>query len=148
MTHAIWILSISNSVVHIFQRFMLPSSGFLSFILSWCGWVAIANDIINMNNISFASILSPGADLVLLLALGSFLSVSLGVAFLTSANASFNSTIGSSLVLFLPLFLPRLEVDVVTSSAPLTSLAITSGSTCSGVAGRRPLLGRGGVLWV
>ena len=42
------------------------------------------------------------------------------------------------------LFLPRLVVDVVTSSAPLASLAITSGSVCSGVASRRLLLGRGG----
>ena len=74
------------------------------------------------------------------------MAVYLGVAFLTSATASFNSTLVSSLVLFLPLFLPRLVVDVVTSSAPLSSLAITSGSTCSGVAGRRLLLGRGRAL--
>ena len=68
------------------------------------------------------------------------------MAFFTSANASFNSTIVFSLVVLLPLFLLRLVVDVVTSSAPLTSLAITSGSTCSGVAGRRLLLGRGGAF--
>ena len=46
----------------------------------------------------------------------------------------------------MPLFLLRLIVDVVTSSAPLTSLAITLGPTCSGVAGRCLLLGRGGAF--
>ena len=89
---------------------------------------------------------SPGADLVLLLALDSFFAVSFGVAFLTSAIASFNSTIVSSFVLLLLLFLLRLVVDVVTSSAPLTSFAITSVSTFSGVASRRLLLGRGGAF--
>ena len=59
---------------------------------------------------------------------------------------NFCLTIVSSSVLFLPLFLPRLEIDVVTSSAPLTSFAITSGSVCSGVASRGHLLGRGGAI--
>ena len=106
----------------------------------------MANDIINMTTLASLVSFSPGADLVLLLALGSFFAVSFGVAFLTSANAPFNSTIVSSLVLLLLLFLLRLVVDVVISSAPLSSLAITSGSTCSGFAGRCLLLGRGGAI--